>query len=70
MTEDALWASLRALQEKEAMLCRLSAVQAAEKPGSELQALNEAGELASVIAVLRRLAEQVPSNKSFTAPSR
>lgn len=50
VTETALWASLRALQEKEAILRRLAAAQAADSPGSESRALSEAEELASVVA--------------------
>lgn len=64
-TETAIWAGVRALQEKEAILRRLAAVQATERPGSESSALAEAEELADVVSTLRRFAEQVPSNKSF-----
>lgn len=70
VTEGALWASLRALQEEEAILRRLGEVQAAERPGSESQALSEAEELAGVVTALRRFAEQLPSNKGSAAGSR
>ena len=65
VTETALWASVRALQEKEAVLRRMAEVQAGEKPGGESAAIGEADELAKVLSVLRRFAEQTPSNKSF-----
>ncbi|MGZ8981666.1 MAG: chemotaxis protein CheB [Burkholderiaceae bacterium] len=65
VTEAALWSSLRALQEKEAILRRLAAGQAEDSPGSESSALSEAEQLASVVAVLRRFAEQTPSSRSF-----
>lgn len=48
VTQDALWASLRALQEKEAILQRLAQIQAAQSPGSEREALKEATALAQV----------------------
>lgn len=69
VTEDALWASLRALQEKEAILRRLAQMQAAQSPGSEREALKEAVELAQVIGALRALMDKAPSNRSFDVPS-
>jgi two-component system chemotaxis response regulator CheB len=69
VTEEALWTSLRALQEKEAILRRLAQMQAAQSPGSEREALKEADELSQVIASLRAVMEKAPSNQSFDVPS-
>ena len=63
VTEDALWASLRALQEKEAILRRMARMQAAQSPGSEGQALKEAAGLVQVIEALRALTQGAPSNR-------
>ncbi|RCW65210.1 chemotaxis protein CheB [Pseudorhodoferax soli] len=59
-TDSALWASLRALQEKEAILRRLAEVQEARMPASGQAALGEAQELAHAIQVLRRFVEGPP----------
>jgi two-component system chemotaxis response regulator CheB len=59
-TDSALWTSLRALQEKEAILRRLAEVQEARMPTSGQAALREAQELAHAIQVLRRFVEGTP----------
>jgi two-component system, chemotaxis family, protein-glutamate methylesterase/glutaminase len=61
-TQAALWSSLRALREKEAVLRRLAQVQTPEQ-AQEL--LREAGELAQVCAVLRKLTEKAPGPQSI-----
>lgn len=59
-TDSALWTSLRALQEKEAILRRLADVQRARSPGDEVASVREADALALASAMLRRLIEGVP----------
>lgn len=58
--DTALWSSVRALQEKQAVLQRLVQAQAEERPGSESAATQELDELERAIAVLRRYVEEVP----------
>ena len=57
LTEEVLWAGLRALQEKEAMLRRLAESQALEVPGSEEKTLAEAKGLAVLIVQMRAVAQ-------------
>lgn len=61
VTDSALWSSLRALQEKEAILRRLSELQLESDPASADQTLREADELAEVSAALRKLTLTTPS---------
>ena len=53
LTEEKLWAGLRALQEKEAILRRLAHMQASQSTGSEADTLREANDIADVIAQMR-----------------
>lgn len=57
LTEEALWAGLRALQEKEAILRRLANLQASETPGSEEKTLAEINDLAALIVQVRDVVE-------------
>ena len=57
LTEDVLWAGLRALQEKEAILRRLAESQASDLPGSEKETLAEANRLAALIVQMRAMLE-------------
>ena len=57
LTEEVLWAGLRALQEKEAILLRLAESQAMEVPGSEEHTLAEARGLAALIVQMRAVAQ-------------
>ena len=57
LTEERLWAGLRALQEKEAILHRLAETQASEAPGSEAKTLAEARDLAALIVQMRAMLE-------------
>lgn len=66
VTDSALWTSLRALQEQEAILRRLAAVQKAEGIGNAEASLREAGELAAASAALRKLMK-APSPASSDA---
>jgi two-component system chemotaxis response regulator CheB len=59
-TDTALWTSLRALQEKEAIVRRLAQVQESRMPGSGESARREAQELATASKVLRRFIEGTP----------
>jgi two-component system, chemotaxis family, protein-glutamate methylesterase/glutaminase len=59
-TDAALWTSLRALQEKEAIVRRLAEVQESRLPGAGELALREAEELAAASKVLRRFIEGTP----------
>lgn len=59
-TDSALWAGLRALQEKEAIVRRLADVQRARSAGDEIASVKEADALALASAMLRRLIEGVP----------
>jgi len=67
VTDAALWTSLRAMQEKEAMLRRLAEVQKADGVGNAENSLREADELAAVSAALRKLTVRAPSPASFDA---
>lgn len=60
ITEDSLWAALRALQEKEALLRRLAEVQAREDTGEASEALGEAEELAKFIKGMRAMVRKNP----------
>jgi two-component system chemotaxis response regulator CheB len=66
ITDSALWAGLRALQEKEAILRRLAEAQGAgaHTPG-RLAALAEADALAKAAAGLRQLTLHSPGPKAF-----
>jgi len=59
-TDAALWAGLRALQEKEAMLRRLADAQRAGDPATAAACDREADELASVAAAMRELTVKAP----------
>jgi len=59
-TDTALWTSLRALQEKEAIVRRLAEVQESRMPGGGELARREAEELATASKVLRRFIEGTP----------
>lgn len=63
-TETTLWAGLRALQEKEALLHRLAQNQAMEAPGSEINALAEAKKLTVFIAQMRSVIETLEPSLS------
>ena len=65
MTEEVLWAGLRALQEKEAMLRQLAESQALEVPGSEEKTLIEAKGLAALVAQMRAVAQARESSVLF-----
>lgn len=58
VSDAALWSSLRALQEKEAILRRLAQTLEPGTSASSQEALREANELAQVCAVLRQLTEK------------
>jgi two-component system chemotaxis response regulator CheB len=65
VTDVALWASLRSLQEKELILRRLADMQSSETNDSATEALREANELAAAAATLRRLVERAPRSRSY-----
>ncbi len=67
VTDSALWSSLRALQEKEAILRRLAEVQRASDPASAAGCEDEADQLAAVSTALRRLTLKAPSPANFEA---
>lgn len=60
VAEESLWAALRALQEKEALLRRLSEVQARDDVDGGKEALREAEKLALFIQQMRALAWKNP----------
>ncbi len=64
MTEEALWAALRALQEKEGILRRLAVAQADERPGSDAASLAEADGLKALIDRLRSLVTTTPADST------
>lgn len=68
VTDHALWAGLRAMQEKEAILRRVARVQAEDQPGSERTSLLEADELASFIEKMRTVVTTAPTD-DFADPS-
>lgn len=57
LTEETLWAGLRAVQEKEAILHRLATLQALELPGSEAATVAEAKQLSAFIGQMRSVLE-------------
>lgn len=63
-TEEALWAALRALQEKEAILRRLAVAQGDAQPGSDAASLAEADDLRAVIGQLRELVTTAPEDST------
>lgn len=69
VTDAALWTGLRALQEKESILCRLAQAQGAHASTSaSAQAfLHEADELSEMIAALHKLTMKAPSPADFNA---
>jgi two-component system chemotaxis response regulator CheB len=67
VTDSALWTSLRALQEKEAILRRLAEVQRPADPASAADCEDEADQLAAVSAALRKLTLKAPSPANFEA---
>ena len=69
ITDQALWTSLRSMQEKESILRRLA--EADEGTPSELadDALREADELAAAASTLRKLVESAPRPQSFDEPA-
>ncbi|MDH6165489.1 two-component system chemotaxis response regulator CheB [Variovorax boronicumulans] len=67
VTDSALWSSLRALQEKEAILRRLAEVQRASDPASAAGCEVEADQLAAVSTALRGLTLKAPSPANFEA---
>ena len=62
MTDVALWAGLRALQETESILRRLAEEQAKEAPGSEAAALGEAERVSAFIDQMRGVVTSGPIN--------
>lgn len=64
VTEDSLWVALRALQEKEALLRRLSEVQARDDIGGGTEALGEAEKLANFIQQMRIMVWKNPEGAS------
>ena len=68
MTSDAaLWAALRSLQEKEALLRRLAALHRERDPAKAAACEKEAEEIVAAAVVMRRLAVTAPSSSSFEA---
>lgn len=61
VTDVALWASLRALQETEAILRRLAVAQGEEAPGSGTAALGEADRLDAFINRMRQVVSSAPN---------
>jgi two-component system chemotaxis response regulator CheB len=63
VAEEALWAALRALQEKEAILRRLAELPTPEETRSRQKALAEADELAEYIQKVRATVVRVPGER-------
>ncbi len=61
LTDSALWAALRALQEKEAVLRRLAAASLGRHASRASAALHEADEIATAAKHLRELVEKAPA---------
>lgn len=69
VTDEAVWSSLRALQEKEMMLRRLAEAHGPQLPEHGRNALREADELARISTMLRQLIEKSPDAGDFNAPA-
>jgi two-component system chemotaxis response regulator CheB len=65
--DSAMWASLRTLQEKQAVLRRLAKVQADERPGSEAETVAELLDLQHAIQILRKYVERIPGGGDTTS---
>jgi two-component system chemotaxis response regulator CheB len=69
ITDQALWTSLRSLQEKESILRRLAETGDGSPGELSQDALREADELAAAATTLRRLVEDAPRPQSFDEPT-
>jgi two-component system chemotaxis response regulator CheB len=69
VADEALWTGLRALQEKQAILGRLAALQAANAPGSEEATLREGVELAEYTRRMRALVTRAPPSSDVIDPA-
>ena len=69
VTDQALWTSLRSLQEKESILRRLAEADDGTSSTLAHDALREADELAAAASTLRKLVEQAPRPQSYDEPA-